>query len=217
MTANTERSYAWLFWGLAVFGFTVDQASKYGIFAHLYNEGDGGHIVIIPGAFELIAQFTKPPERETGEGLLARLRTVSGDVLPRVNHGALFGLGGDTGHTANQLFALVSIAAAIAITFWSTRPATTRDCLLSMSLGLILAGTLGNLFDRIVFHGVRDFFWWHYPDSVPILRDFPVFNVADCCLVCGAGLLLLQAFLAETRPAPAVKQVVGETEAAQAE
>ena len=29
---------------------------------------------------------------------------------------------------------------------------------------------------------------WYY------LVDWPVFNLADCCLVCGAGLLLLQAF-----------------------
>jgi lipoprotein signal peptidase len=27
-----------------------------------------------------------------------------------------------------------------------------------------------------------------------------VFNVADCFLVCGAGLLLLQAFMAPTKP-----------------
>ena len=56
------------------------------------------------------------------------------------------------------------------------------------ALGLILAGTLGNLYDRVVFNGVRDFLHWNY------LFDWPVFNVADCCLVCGACLLLLQAF-----------------------
>jgi lipoprotein signal peptidase len=56
---------------------------------------------------------------------------------------------------------------------------------------LILAGTLGNFYDRIVFNGVRDFLHWNY------LFDWPVFNIADCCLVCGAGLLLLQAFAAQ--------------------
>ena len=40
----------------------------------------------------------------------------------------------------------------------------------------------------MVFNGVRDFLHWNY------LFDWPVFNVADCCLVCGACLLLLQAF-----------------------
>ncbi len=40
-----------------------------------------------------------------------------------------------------------------------------------------------------MFDGVRDFLHWNY------LFDWPVFNIADCCLVVGAGLLLLQAFL----------------------
>jgi signal peptidase II len=53
---------------------------------------------------------------------------------------------------------------------------------------LILAGTLGNLYDRLVFDGVRDFLHFY-------LIDWPVFNIADCCLVCGAFLLLAQAFL----------------------
>jgi len=56
-----------------------------------------------------------------------------------------------------------------------------------MALGLILAGTLGNLYDRVVFGGVRDFLFFYY-------INWPVFNVADCCLVCGAFLLLIQAF-----------------------
>ena len=38
-----------------------------------------------------------------------------------------------------------------------------------------------------MFNGVRD--WMHF-----YWFEWPVFNLADCCLVCGAGLLLLQAF-----------------------
>src|SRR5205823_3497420 len=62
------------------------------------------------------------------------------------------------------------------------------DRRLCVALGLIFAGTLGNLYDRLFFGGVRDFLHWYY------LVDWPVFNLADCCLVVGAGLLLLQAF-----------------------
>src|SRR5262249_9278641 len=89
---------------------------------------------------------------------------------------------------ANNGFAVISILAAGAIAFWSRQRATARDLRLCTALGLILGGTLGNLYDRVVFGGVRDFLHWNY------LFDWPVFNVADCCLVCGAGLLLLQAF-----------------------
>jgi lipoprotein signal peptidase len=187
------RSYRGLLWSLVAIGLTLDQASKYLVFRWLYNGGEGGQWEIVPGVFRLLAQFTG--ERAPTDGLLAPLRTWSGDVMPKVNHGALFGLAGEYVSVANAVFALISITAALAITYWSTRPSTAGDRPLCAALGLILAGTLGNLYDRIVFNGVRDFlhFYW---------IDWPVFNVADCCLVCGAFLLLAQAFWAPPVPVP---------------
>jgi lipoprotein signal peptidase len=197
MTHPAERSYRWIFWSLALVGFAVDQGSKYRVFHELYNGGRGDSCDVIPGAFHITAQFTGV--RDAGDSWLSPLRTWGGEVLPYVNNGALFGLGRD----ANLLFALVSVGAAVAILAWSTRSASARDRFLSVALGLILAGTLGNLYDRIVFSGVRDFLYWNY------LIDWPVFNLADCCLVCGACLLLVQAFVsqpenAETRQAAAL-------------
>jgi lipoprotein signal peptidase len=189
-----ERSYRWLFWSLVVAGLLLDQSSKYYVFHWLYNETGSGQCDVVPGAFKLLAQFTG--EREEAVGLMSRLRTVSAPMLPRVNQGALFGIKLGLGHDdvwfANLVFAIVSVVAAAAITTWSTRRATARDGLLCAALGLILGGTLGNLYDRLVFHGVRDFLYFHW-------IEWPVFNVADCCLVCGAFCLLAQAFL--TRPA----------------
>lgn len=53
------------------------------------------------------------------------------------------------------------------------------------SISLILGGGIGNLIDRIFNEGrVVDFI------DVRII-NFPVFNFADICAVCGAGLLLL--------------------------
>ena len=63
-----------------------------------------------------------------------------------------------------------------------------------MLCGPDFAGTLGNFYDRVVFNGVRDFLHWNYR------FDWPVFNIADCCLVCGAALLLVQAFLSSPKP-----------------
>lgn len=55
------------------------------------------------------------------------------------------------------------------------------------SMTLILAGTLGNLFDRIVYGYVRDFL-----DFYIFGYDYPVFNFADCCLVVGFFILAIQ-------------------------
>jgi lipoprotein signal peptidase len=173
-----------MLWSLAVFGFVADQMSKYGVFRWLYRDSHTGQFDIIPGWFGLIAQFTGQP-LESGNWR-GTLQALNGPVMPHVNNGALFGLGNGFGMTANGFFAVISILAALAILVWSIRVKNANDPILFAALGLILGGTLGNFYDRVVFHGVRDFL-----DFYKI--RFPVFNIADCCLVVGAGLLMLQA------------------------
>ena len=190
----TQPRHVCLFWTLAVIGLTADLGSKYWVFNALHGPAGRGEADIIPGAFKLLAQFTSTPV--SNEGVIGMLQRANGETLPHVNTGALFGLGS----RANILFAFISVAAAGAIVFWSTRRTALTDRWLSMALGLILAGTLGNLFDRIVFNGVRDFLYWYY------IVDWPVFNIADCCLVCGAGLLLVQAMLYSPASTPAPVQ-----------
>lgn len=192
----TEPSYRRLLWTLVLVGFSLDLGTKYVVFHWLYNGGAGSDHVVVPGMFELMAQFTGIVE--PGDHPLSPLRRLGGEVLPRVNHGALFGFAGSQGILANSVFAAVSVAAALAIAYWSSLPTTVNDRSLCAALGLILAGTLGNLYDRVVFHGVRDFIHWHYYN----VFEWPVFNIADCCLVCGACLLLIQAFWAHPVAAP---------------
>jgi lipoprotein signal peptidase len=185
-----ERSYRVLLWALALTGLLADQASKYGVFAWLRGVEDNAWVLFRTAdgkGFQLVAQF------ETGPGG-ALLLDGAGRPVPHVNHGALFGILRDHKSLANGGFALISLCAALAICYWSTQKNTARDRWLCAALGLILAGTLGNFYDRVVFNGVRDFLHWNY------LFDWPVFNVADCCLVSGACLLLMQAFLAPAQP-----------------
>src|SRR4051794_220524 len=194
MSNTANKSYRWLFCLLAVLGLCLDQGSKYGVFAWLNNEPPNPmknydrEAEVIPDVFYLAVKFTNEPAQM--DNWRSPLRTFSSDLMPEVNHGALWGIGGrdDSGTDFNHVFALISVLAAGAILVWSCRATTAHDRWLCMALGLILAGTLGNLYDRVVFYGVRDFLQWIY------LFNFPRFNVADSCLVCGATLLLLQAF-----------------------
>lgn len=57
------------------------------------------------------------------------------------------------------------------------------------ALGLLLGGALGNLHDRAVFGGVRDFLDLRNPSTGENL--WPVFNVADAAIVAGAAAYLL--------------------------
>ena len=189
-----QRSYRWLLISLAVVGFLADQASKYEVFRWLYHSDKNiavtfrGEWEVIEGWFRLTAEFdpTNPP----CDCQFHSLQTWSAPLMPRVNHGALFGLGGQHKGSANQAFAAISLIAAAGIIFWSFRQSTAADAWICAALGLILGGTLGNLYDRIVFNGVRDFLYFYK-------IDWPVFNVADCCLVVGAGMLLFHAFFVQ--------------------
>ena len=194
-----QRSYRWLTVTLALVGLTADQASKYGVFRWLHPGPDRaswavrGEREVVEGWFKLTAEFD--PTVKPCDCAFNGLQTWSAPDMPRVNHGALFGIGGQHKGTANQVFAAVSVLAAVGIVVWVSRRATAVDGWLCAALGLILGGTVGNLYDRVVFNGVRDFLHFYK-------IDWPVFNVADCCLVVGACMLLLHAFLtpAEAKP-----------------
>lgn len=203
-----ERSYRVLLWTLAVLGLLADQGSKYGVFAWLH--GVESHTYALFQT-EPEARFfaVVPPNEETRHlqrGFFLEVAfepepDAQGRPVPHVNHGALFGFLREHKTAANAVFAVISLLAAAAIVLWSLHKKTAQDRWLCVALGLILAGTLGNFFDRVMFNGVRDFLHWNYH------FDWPVFNIADCCLVVGASLLLIQAFFAPAhQPTPQTRK-----------
>ena len=56
----------------------------------------------------------------------------------------------------------------------------------NIAFGLLFGGLEGNLLDRIIFGYVRDFL-----DLYIFKYDYPVFNVADICIVVGVILLII--------------------------
>jgi signal peptidase II len=130
-----------------------------------------------------------------------------------LNEGALFGIG----QGQVSLFAGLSILAAIAIVYWLFFAGAASDLLLTIALGCVAAGILGNFYDRLGLPGLTwDRLQTLHPQGTPVLavRDWlhfqiddrhqwPIFNIADSLLVFGAALLTWHAFKAETRPASA--------------
>lgn len=100
------------------------------------------------------------------------------------NSGALFGLFKDQA----VLFGLVSLG-VVAMIVWY-HGSTGRNTLLSVALGLLLGGALGNMTDRLrlgyvvdfVDAGIGDWRWY-------------TFNVADAAISCAILLLVVSAFL----------------------
>ena len=102
-------------------------------------------------------------------------------------------------------FQEIPIAVFIALTLvalgliWSFyRQVENDDRMSAAALGLIIAGALGNLIDRVVHQAVIDFLQFDLG-----LFIFPDFNVADSAIVIGVGLLLLDVLTAEAQESAA--------------
>lgn len=91
-----------------------------------------------------------------------------------------------TGHT--ELFSGLAIVAVLVVLWLSRR---IRSVLWAVAFGVLLAGILGNLTDRILRSPgpLRG----HVVDFL-MLPNWPIFNVADICINVAAGLILVQAF-----------------------
>lgn len=103
------------------------------------------------------------------------------------NSGAAFGFA----PFGSAFFLAISVVVAIALVAYVVREggALYTDAL----LGLVLGGTVGNAYDRVLHGSVTDFFTVHW---------FPVFNVADSAITVGVILLVLTQLVRRT-PEPA--------------
>jgi signal peptidase II len=90
------------------------------------------------------------------------------------------------------LLCLVAAVAAVAVIVFSLR-SDARNRLLQGALCLILAGALGNLYDRINYSYVIDFLEFHARNYY-----WPSFNVADTAISVGVILLAWEMFRHET-------------------
>jgi signal peptidase II len=111
---------------------------------------------------------------------------VIGDLLQfelARNPGAAFSTG--TSHT--EIFSVIAIIATVVVWWFIVR---TRSLGWACALGLLFAGIVGNLIDRIfrepgVFRG-------HVVDFIA-LPHWPIFNVADMCINVAAVLIVILA------------------------
>src|SRR5207244_3510370 len=98
----------------------------------------GGRYNVLPGWMGFTAEYQDRDVKPADSEPLKSLQTFSAPRMPHVNHGALFGLGGNHTERANAIFAGVSILAAGAILGWGLRRKNAGDRWLCICLGLIL-------------------------------------------------------------------------------
>lgn len=122
----------------------------------------------------------------------APVRILGGLVYLQLvrNPGAAFSMA--TGLT--WVFALVAIAVVVVLIWFAGR---LRSIGWAIGLGLVLAGALGNLIDRI-FRAPGPL-QGHVVDWISVFAPnaevWPVFNVADSCICVGGALIVLLTLL----------------------
>jgi signal peptidase II len=104
------------------------------------------------------------------------------------NPGASFSLGGDLG----RWIGLAAIGVVVLLV-WHGRTVTSRWG--AAALGLILGGALGNLTDRVA-RADDGFLSGEVVDFIDV-QWWPVFNVADACIVIGGILLVIVTLMGE--------------------
>ncbi|MCA9295504.1 MAG: signal peptidase II [Phycisphaerales bacterium] len=113
-----------------------------------------------------------------------------------LNRGAVFGIGPDKRYFFIA-FTIIALAGGLLV---FGRMTAVRHRFAHIAIGMILAGGIGNLYDRLFVGRVRDFlhmlpnrrlpFGWNWPGGNTEI--FPwIFNVADVMLLAGVLLLML--------------------------
>ena len=105
------------------------------------------------------------------------------------NTGIAFGLFADS---TSAVIALTAVAVGAMLVFFAGT--AQRHPLVPIALGLVLGGSIANLFDRVRLGHVTDFLDFEY---------WPAFNLADTFIVVGVGLLFAS-FVAADRTSPRV-------------
>ena len=81
------------------------------------------------------------------------------------------------------IFIPITIIVAVVLSYMIFK---NKEKLFRLALAVILSGAIGNLIDRVLLGSVTDFFEFHFGSYV-----FPIFNVADICVVLGSIALVI--------------------------
>lgn len=150
-------------WFLAAFaiGLPLDQITKTWIVRNFYY---GERLAVVPGVFDL-----------------THVR----------NPGGAFSFFADGQVEHRMIFFIGSTLIAIVLLIAFIIRHENESRLAPLALGMILAGAVGNLIDRLVYGEVIDFLDVHLYAGY----TWPTFNIADSAIVVGVAVLMLEIFL----------------------
>jgi len=118
------------------------------------------------------------------------------DCTYTLNPGAAFSLFATMPAAFREAFFIgLSVAAVIVMTVLIARRSTPAST--ACACALVLAGTIGNLIDRLGRGRVVDFIYFHHAAF-----RYPVFNLADAAITTGVALILICSWRQERAARP---------------
>jgi len=126
---------------------------------------------------------------EHGVPLYESIPVITGlfNITHLKNTGAAFGLFAGHASTFRTLFFAVITIGALMLILLIFRNTKGNRILTPLSLGMIMAGALGNLVDRIRWGYVIDFLDLYWKN-----HHWPAFNIADSAITVGIVLVLVE-------------------------
>lgn len=113
------------------------------------------------------------------------------DLVLAWNIGISFGWLQNDSQAAQLALMAVKVLAVVALAIWMARSHTR---LVTVALGLIIGGAIGNGIDRLLHGAVVDFALFHI-EIAGNTYNWYVFNLADVAIVAGVAALLYDSFL----------------------
>lgn len=109
------------------------------------------------------------------------------EIILTHNYGVSWGLF-NTGAQANAyIFSTLAGVISIGLFIWMWQ---SRSRFMSVALGMIIGGAIGNVIDRLRFGAVVDFLHFYWKGY-----SFPVFNIADAAITIGVCLIFIDSFI----------------------
>lgn len=105
------------------------------------------------------------------------------------NKGVSFGMFASYDELMPYVLSSVAIVMALFLGVWMIR---AKHLSVLIPLAMVIAGALANVWDRLRFGAVADFFDFHWGDW-----HYPAFNIADCCIVVGVIALAVDGLFLE--------------------
>lgn len=102
------------------------------------------------------------------------------------NTGAAFSFLGEGSGWQVYFLAAISLAVALALTFWLGR-VKRSDVFMGLGISLIIGGAIGNFIDRVRLNYVIDYFDFHVKSW-----HFATFNIADSAICIGAFFIIIK-------------------------